>query len=131
MRKIFKFIAISCIVFSFLSILPSYERNRIEKVTVKDEEGNVFYGIASYYGPRFHGKRTASGKIFNKHTLVAAHLTLPFGTRLLVTNVENRKSVIVEIIDRGPYISGRVLDLSEGAANSIGLKLSLVRIEIL
>jgi rare lipoprotein A len=129
--KIFKFIIIGCISFFSLSTLPSYERSRIQKFTIKDEEGNVFYGIASYYGPRFHGKRTASGKIFNKNTLVAAHLTLPFGTKLLVTNVENQKSVIVEIIDRGPYIEGRMLDLSEGAANSIGLKLSLVRIEIL
>ncbi|MGE5796646.1 MAG: septal ring lytic transglycosylase RlpA family protein [Ignavibacteria bacterium] len=72
--------------------------------------------LASWYGPRFHGKRTANGEIYDQMALTAAHKTLKFGTLLRVTNPKNNKSVIVRINDRGPYIRGRQLDLSKGAA---------------
>jgi rare lipoprotein A len=77
-----------------------------------------FSGIASYYGNEA-GNRTASGQRFNQHAMTAAHRTLPFGTRLKVTH--GSRSVIVTINDRGPFIRGRVLDLSKGAAHAIGL----------
>lgn len=78
-------------------------------------------GNASWYGPGFHGKKTASGKLFNAKSLTAAHKTLPFGTKVKVTNKVNGKSVIVSINDRGPYVKGRVIDLSKAAASAIGM----------
>jgi len=73
----------------------------------------------SYYGGIFHGRKTANGETYDKNALTAAHKTLPFGTRLRVTNTENGKSVVVRINDRGPYVAGRSLDLSEGAFKQI------------
>src|SRR4051812_18688011 len=67
-------------------------------------------GMASYYGKGFNGRRAANGEIFNMHALTAAHRSLPFGTRLQVTNMKNGRSVVVRIQDRGPFIRGRVLD---------------------
>jgi rare lipoprotein A len=78
-------------------------------------------GVASYYGKGFHGRRAANGEIFNMNAMTAAHKSLPFGTKLQVTNMSNGKSVIVRIQDRGPYTRGRVLDLSFGAAKAIGM----------
>lgn len=78
-------------------------------------------GIASWYGPGFHGRRTANGERYNQHELTAAHRYLPFGTKVRVTNLKNGRSVTVRINDRGPYIRGRIIDLSAGAANLIGL----------
>ncbi len=75
-------------------------------------------GMASYYK---HGKRTANGERFDPHGFTAAHRTLPFGTRVLVTNLRNGMSVIVRINDRGPFSHGRVIDLSLGAAKVVGL----------
>ena len=77
-------------------------------------------GIASYYAAKFHGRRTASGEKFNSKVLTAAHLTLPFGTLLKVTNLQNMKSVIVRVNDRGPHVRGRIVDLSRAAAELIG-----------
>jgi rare lipoprotein A len=78
-------------------------------------------GLASWYGGKFHGRRTASGEIFDTRQLTAAHRSLPFGTWVLVTNLENGKSVTVRINDRGPFVEGRVIDLSLAAAAAIGL----------
>jgi len=72
-------------------------------------------GICSWYGSEAHGHYTASGEIFDKNALTAAHKTLPFGTRVKVTNSENGKTVDVRITDRGPFVRGRILDLSEAA----------------
>jgi rare lipoprotein A len=77
-------------------------------------------GVASYYGPGFHGRRTANGETFNQNAMTAAHRTLPFGTKLKVTNLANGQSAIVRVNDRGPYAGGRVLDLSVAAAKQIG-----------
>ena len=76
---------------------------------------------ASWYGPGFHGRRTANGERFNQNSLTAAHKHLPFGTRVRVTNRYNGKSVIVRINDRGPFIGGRALDLSREAAAQVGM----------
>jgi rare lipoprotein A (peptidoglycan hydrolase) len=78
-------------------------------------------GTASWYGPGFHGQETASGETFNQHALTAAHRTLPLGTEATVTNLETGQSVTVTINDRGPYVPGRQLDLSQAAAQQIGL----------
>ena len=79
-----------------------------------------FSGMASWYGPGFNGKRTASGEVFNSSALTAAHRTLPFGTKVKVTHKTH--SVVVRINDRGPYAHGRVIDLSRAAAEKIKLK---------
>jgi rare lipoprotein A len=76
---------------------------------------------ASWYGPRFHGKFTANGEVYDQMALTAAHKSLSFGTLLKITNPKNGKSVIVRINDRGPYIEGRELDLSKGAAIELGI----------
>lgn len=78
-------------------------------------------GKASWYGHPFHGRKTANGERYNMYEYTAAHKTLPFGTRLLVINPENQQSLMVRINDRGPYISGRFLDLSFAAARDLGM----------
>jgi rare lipoprotein A len=78
-------------------------------------------GMASYYGRGFDGRTTANGERFNPRDLTAAHLTLPFNTRVSVTNLSNNKSVVVRINDRGPYKKKRIIDLSYAAAEKIGL----------
>ncbi len=80
-----------------------------------------FQGWASWYGPGFHGRLSANGERFNQYAMTAAHKTLPFGTKVRVTNLENGSSVIVRINDRGPFILGRVIDLSSAAANALGM----------
>jgi rare lipoprotein A len=88
----------------------------------KETSGKVVQsGRASWYGPGFHGRRTASGETFNTNDLTAAHRTLPFGTRVRVVNQNTGQSVIVRINDRGPYAHGRVIDLSRASAQAIGL----------
>lgn len=92
--------------------------------------GGAFADTASWYGPGFHGRSTASGERFDQNGLTAAHRTLPFGTRLRVTL--NGRSVVVRVNDRGPFIAGRTIDLSYGAAKQIGLTatgVASVRIE--
>lgn len=79
------------------------------------------YGSASFYGPGFHGRKTASGEVFNQNALTAAHRTLPFGTKLRVTCTTTGRSVVVRVNDRGPFHGNRVLDLSLGSAKAIGM----------
>lgn len=78
-------------------------------------------GEASYYGPGFDGKLTASGEVFDQDDYTCAHKSLPFGTKLKVTRVDNGKSVVVRVNDRGPYVDGRIIDLSVAAGKDIGL----------
>lgn len=78
-------------------------------------------GIASWYGPGFHGQATASGEIYDQHEMTAAHRTWPLGTRVRVTNEENGRSCTVRINDRGPFVGDRILDLSYGAASRLGM----------
>ena len=86
-------------------------------------------GIASWYGPRFHGRLTANGERFNTNELTAAHKTLPFGTRVRVKSLVNGKEIVVRINDRGPFIKGRIIDLSKAAAQAIGL-IGIKQVEI-
>jgi rare lipoprotein A len=78
--------------------------------------------LASWYGYPYHGNRTASGEIYNMHSMTAAHRTLPFGTRVRVCNTSNKRCVNVRINDRGPFVHGRDIDLSRAAAEVIGLR---------
>ena len=88
--------------------------------------------IASYYGSELAGRRTASGERFNPSAMTAAHRTLRFGTRVRVTNSRNGRSVVVRINDRGPFVKGRSIDLSSGAARAIGMGSSAqVRMQVL
>jgi rare lipoprotein A len=86
-----------------------------------DPPGFVETGVASWYGGKFHGRRTASGEVYDMYGLTAAHRTLPFGTVVRVTHLENRRSVEVRITDRGPFIKGRVIDLSYAAAKRLDM----------
>ena len=78
-------------------------------------------GAASWYGGKFHGRLTANGERYDMNELTAAHKTLPFGTKVKVTNSANGKSVVVRINDRGPFVAGRTIDLSRGAATAVGM----------
>lgn len=106
------------------------DNNGFTKVIVsKDSEPNLTkvyfedlgYMTASWYGPKFHGRTTANGEVYNQMALTAAHKSLPFGTLLQITNLRNGKSTIVRINDRGPFVDGRDLDLSKGTAKSLGI----------
>ena len=81
-------------------------------------------GVASWYGPGFHGKPTASGEIFDMHALTAAHRTLPLGTMVEIRNLENGRTTVARINDRGPHKRGRIVDLSLGAAEELGIERS-------
>ncbi|MCB1473019.1 MAG: septal ring lytic transglycosylase RlpA family protein [Rhodobiaceae bacterium] len=90
-------------------------------VTRTDAAAATYSGRASWYGSQFHGRKTASGERFNMNAMTAAHRSLPFGTRVRVTNKRNGRSVVVRINDRGPFSGGRILDVSKAAANRLGL----------
>jgi rare lipoprotein A len=94
-----------------------------EAYTQEDPAGSSFVetGEASWYGPGFHGRKTASGERFDTYDMTAAHKTLPFGTLLKVTNLDNNLFVVVRINDRGPYIRGRIIDLSRVAKDALGM----------
>jgi rare lipoprotein A len=91
-------------------------------------------GVASWYGPGFHGNATANGERYDQNAMTAAHRTLPFNTVVRVTNLDNSKSVVVRINDRGPYVDNRVIDLSYAAAREIGMidaGLARVRLQLI
>lgn len=88
---------------------------KVEKV------GQQLRGIASWYGPKFHAKKTSNGEIYNMYAMTAAHKTLPMNTMVRVDNLENGKSAIVRVNDRGPFVAGRIIDLSNKAAHAIGM----------
>jgi len=112
-RGLIKLCIILCILFlSSCASVPHVDYS-------PEQKGN--YAVASWYGKKFNGKLTASGKRFDMYAMTCAHKTLKFGTKLLVTNPDNNKSVIVTVNDRGPFIRGRDLDLSYGAAKKIGI----------
>lgn len=90
-------------------------------------------GVASWYGEQFHGKQAANGEVFDMEALTAAHRTMPLGSVVRVVNLSNGKFLYVRITDRGPYVNGRILDLSRGAAARLGMEqggLAIVQVEI-
>lgn len=95
------------------------------------QETHQLLGISSYYGGFHHGHKTASGEVFNMHALTAAHRTLPLGSHIQVTNLSNGKRITLKVTDRGPYKTGRILDVSQGAAKALGmLKSGTARVRI-
>ena len=94
----------------------SQSSNSKKNNTIKTNHKKEQTGISSYYGTQFHGKLTANGEVFDMYGVTAAHRTLPLGTVAKITNLDNDKSIILRINDRGPYIDGRILDCSYGAA---------------
>ena len=130
-------------------LIPKEEKKIIQKPIYKigkkyNVDGKYYYpkkdlnynktGIASWYGPKFHGKLTANGEIYNQYALTAAHKTLPLPSAAKVTNLKNNKSLVLRINDRGPFVNDRIIDLSSKAADILGLKregTGLVRVQIL
>lgn len=95
------------------------------------ELGQKMYGISSWYGPNFHGKYTSNGEIYNMYAKTAAHKTWPMDTIVRVKNVQNSKSTIVRINDRGPFVDGRIIDCSYAAGKELGLdKMGIAKVEI-
>jgi len=121
-----------CVQRSYYSeVLPSNEKDATKRPYVVN--GKIYYplkrvyvgwkqrGIASWYGPNFHGKYTSNGEVYNMYAFTAAHKTLPMNTIVRVKNLNNGKSVVVRINDRGPFVRGRIIDLSYAAGKKIGL----------
>lgn len=108
---------------------PSVQRATMRPYTINGKTyyptvvsvGDKASGIASWYGPNFHGKKTSNGEIYNMYNMTAAHKTLPMNTMVKVTNLKNSKSIIVRINDRGPFVAGRVIDLSKTGAEKIDM----------
>lgn len=98
------------LLFMAFTILASAQHNDNADITV---------GKASYYAKKFHKRKTASGRIYNQNEYVCAHRTYPFGTKLMVVNKKNNKSVVVIVVDRGPFTKGRIIDLSYAAAKEL------------
>ena len=116
--------------------LPSPARlSKIKSKNAKNvKHKKLMIGISSYYADDFHGKLTANGEVYDMYGLTAAHKTLPINTIVRVTNLDNEKSIILRINDRGPYIKGRILDCSYGAAKKLGFLTNgttKVRIEVI
>ena len=119
--------AILLVMLSFLHGCASHKRNKFHPELIGYSE----YGIASYYSMKFQFRKTASGEKFNNYSMSAAHKTLPFGTKVIVTNINNGKRVTVKINDRGPFVKGRIIDLSRAAFSKIeSVDKGLVKVKI-
>jgi len=105
----------------FIVLSASCARIRADLTEPKSADGHVMTGLASWYGPDFHGRPTSSKEIYDMNDMTAAHRTLPFGTWVLVSNLDNGRSVAVRINDRGPFVAGRIIDLSYAAARMLGV----------
>ncbi len=119
MRNIFTLLALNFSLVAFAANETEKPKNNDPKTEKKVEKSNENIGKASWYGPGFHGRLTANGERYNMNGISAAHKTLKFGTRVRITNLENGKSIVVRVNDRGPYIKGRQFDLSKGAFKKI------------
>jgi rare lipoprotein A len=112
--------AVMAVIFTSCSSAIRFTSSQNENA-VSSTPGTIISGKASYYGLEFDGRKTSNGEIFDMNKFTAAHRSLKFGTVLKVTNVKNNKSVVVRINDRGPFNYERILDLSQGAAEKIGM----------
>ncbi|HSV91600.1 MAG TPA: septal ring lytic transglycosylase RlpA family protein, partial [Desulfobacterales bacterium] len=116
-----------------LAVTASCARRRTVRAPVAPVVGSVELGVASWYGHPYHGRRAANGEVYDMEKLTAAHRTLPFGTWVDVRNLSNGKHVLVRINDRGPFVQGRIIDLSRAAARQIdmiGPGIVKVRLEV-
>ena len=129
------FFLISCTVSPrYNSSNSNYKQTKNNNSVRKKSNQTIYKGISSWYGPNFHGKLTANGEIFDMYGTTAAHKTLPLNSIVRVTNLENYKSIILKINDRGPYVGDRILDCSFGAAKKLGFDkhgTTTVKIEII
>ncbi len=127
---------------SVIKSVTSKKSKKVKFIPVKkaptlaefDTSKKVYKGLSSYYGKDFHGKLTANGEIFDMYGITAAHRTMPLNTVARVTNLSNMKSLILRINDRGPYVEGRILDCSYGAAKKLGFLTDgtvMVKIEVI
>ena len=119
-----------------ISLTPGQSGSFISEATASENirVAKTLSGPASWYGGKFHGRRTANGERFDMNEMTAAHRSLPFGTRVRVTNERNGRSVVVRINDRGPFVGNRIIDLSRGAAAAVGMVntgVAPVRIDVL
>jgi rare lipoprotein A len=112
-----KYLLLCCLLLA----LASCQRKQISSAIPGEGKIETEKGIASYYGDEFEGRKTANGEVFNQSKLTAAHKKIAFGTVVKVTNLTNNKFVLVKINDRGPFVSGRIIDLSRAAAKQIDL----------
>ena len=134
-------ILVVCILFADCTNSPRYgnsigtrKTSNTRNLKTAKRVPKVITGVSSFYGTDFHGKLTSNGEVFDMYGLTAAHKTLPLNTTVRVTNLANNKSLILRINDRGPYIKGRILDCSYGAAKKLDFLLqgtTKVRIEII
>ena len=130
-----------CIIFADCTNSPRYggsistsKKSNPRSLKTAKRVPKVITGVSSFYGTDFHGKLTANGEVYDMYGLTAAHKTLPLNTIVRVTNLANNKSLILRINDRGPYVKGRILDCSYGAAKKLDFLLqgtTKVRIEII
>ena len=119
---------LSLVIFLFIiscTVSPRYGastqvNNKKNIKNNKIKSNSVLRGVSSWYGPNFHGKLTANGEVYDMYGVTAAHKTLTLNTVVRVTNLDNGKSLILRINDRGPYVDGRILDCSFGAAKKLG-----------
>lgn len=108
--------------------------NKTKKSTTKRTKAvnSGIDGMASWYGPKFHGHKTSTGEIYNQNSLTAAHKSIPPNSMVKVTNVKNKKSVVVRINDFGPHVRGRIIDLSKQAAKTIGINgIGIVHLDVI
>ncbi len=105
----------------YRSTMKSYQVNGVRYQPQVPQIGQKFRGVASWYGPNFHGGKTANGEYYDMTTFTAAHKTLPINTEVKVTNLDNGEFTIVRINDRGPFVNDRIIDLSQAAAEQIGM----------
>jgi peptidoglycan lytic transglycosylase len=114
------------------SFAPYASASAADASPASEQGSKVQEGQASWYGPGFHGRRTASGERFDTNAMTAAHRTLPFGSRVRVVNKRTGDSVVVRINDRGPYAKGRVIDLSRASAEALGISgVGMVELSVL
>jgi rare lipoprotein A len=120
--NVYRFFALAILIV-VITALPVNRKLQTETAAATPAPGALFQqiGTASWYGPGFAGKRTASGSRFNPRHLTAAHRSLPLGTKAHIVNLDNGLSVEVTVTDRGPYVGDRVIDLSERAAKALGM----------
>lgn len=118
------------LIINFIKLTAIFTMMLLSQFTLADV-GSTQAGKASWYGPGFHGKRTASGERYNMYAMTAAHRSLPFGTTVRVTNTKNGHSVVLKINDRGPYKKGRIIDLSKSANSKLKCNLCNVEVEVL
>ncbi len=134
---IIAFLFCSVNILNILARVTDEDLEMVEKIEDSNKpllRGEIWYGTASWYGKHFNGRRTASGEKLNPRKLTAAHRSLPFNTKLRITNLKNNKSVVVRITDRGPFHGNRIVDLSEKAAEKLDSKsegIAYVKIQVL